>query len=46
PLKKGASSDNVFDMEEMLDEYYDVMGWDEEGRPKKETLERLNVPEM
>ncbi len=46
PLKEGASSDNVFDMEAMLDDYYEIMGWDEKGRPKKETLERLNVPKL
>jgi len=46
PLEEGASSGNVFDMEGMLDEYYDVMGWDERGRPKEETLKRLGVPEL
>ncbi|MBS3817506.1 MAG: aldehyde ferredoxin oxidoreductase family protein, partial [Candidatus Thermoplasmatota archaeon] len=43
PLKEGASSDNVFDMEEMLDDYYEVMGWDVEGKPKEETLEELDI---
>ncbi len=46
PLKEGASSDNVFDMEAMLDDYYEIMGWDEKGRPKKETLEKLNVQKL
>ncbi len=46
PLKEGASSRNAFDMENMLDDYYEIMGWNEEGKPKKETLERLNVPKM
>ncbi len=44
PLKRGTSSDNVFDMEKMLDQYYDCMGWDQDGEPKKETLERLDIP--
>ncbi len=45
-LKKGASSDNVFDMQKMLDDYYEVMGWNEKGEPKKETLERLDIPDI
>ncbi len=43
PLKEGASADNVFDMEKMLDDYYEVMGWDKRGIPKKSTLERLDI---
>ena len=43
PLKKGASSGNTFDLDKMLDEYYSIMGWDENGKPKKETLERLGI---
>jgi aldehyde:ferredoxin oxidoreductase len=27
----------------MLDEYYGLHGWDEEGIPKKSTLERLGL---
>ncbi len=46
PLKEGASSDNVFDIDTMLDDYYEIMGWDEEGKPKEETLERLGIPEL
>ncbi|MEF8874197.1 MAG: aldehyde ferredoxin oxidoreductase family protein [Candidatus Thermoplasmatota archaeon] len=46
PLKEGASSDNVFDMEAMLDDYYEIMGWDEKGRPKEETLKRLSIPKL
>lgn len=29
--------------ERALDEYYDLRGWDREGRPSKETLERLGL---
>jgi len=29
----------------MLSEYYDIRGWTEEGRPKKETIERLGLGE-
>ncbi len=44
PLEKGASSDNTFDMKVMLDKYYELMGWTKDGRPKKETLNRLGIP--
>jgi len=27
----------------MLDEYYEVRGWDREGRPTKERLHELNL---
>ncbi|MFW5928253.1 MAG: aldehyde ferredoxin oxidoreductase C-terminal domain-containing protein, partial [Thermoplasmatota archaeon] len=43
PLENGASSGNTFDLDKMLDEYYNVMGWDEDGKPKKETLDRLEI---
>ncbi|MBS3790137.1 MAG: aldehyde ferredoxin oxidoreductase C-terminal domain-containing protein, partial [Candidatus Thermoplasmatota archaeon] len=43
PLEEGGSSDNVFDMESMLDDYYEVMGWGEKGIPKRLTLERLDI---
>ncbi len=43
PLEEGASSGNTFDLEMMLDEYYNIMGWDKNGKPKKETLERLDI---
>jgi len=46
PLKEGASADNVFDMEAMLDDYYEVMGWDERGIPKRSTLEKLDIQEL
>lgn len=31
------------ELESMLDEYYSFRGWDEEGRPTEETLERLDL---
>ena len=33
------------DLEPMLDEYYRVRGWDEDGVPKPETVERLGLKE-
>ena len=33
------------DFEKMVDEYYSVRGWDEEGKPTAKTLERLQIVE-
>ncbi|MDH5482245.1 MAG: aldehyde ferredoxin oxidoreductase family protein [Candidatus Bathyarchaeota archaeon] len=42
PIAKGKKIDrNGF--EKMLDEYYVLHGWDHNGSPKKETLERLGL---
>ena len=30
----------------MLDEYYDVRGWDEDGVPKPETIRKLGLDEL
>jgi len=40
PIVKGKKIDKD-KFEKMLDEYYALHGWDENGFPKKETLERL-----
>ncbi|MFQ5898162.1 MAG: aldehyde ferredoxin oxidoreductase family protein [Candidatus Methylomirabilia bacterium] len=32
------------ELDRMLDEYYRLRGWDSEGLPRKETLERLGLP--
>ena len=34
---------HVVDLNRMLDEYYPLRGWDEEGRPTDETLSRLRL---
>jgi len=34
------------EFEEELDRYYDVRGWDDEGIPTKNTLKRLDLPEV
>jgi len=31
------------DFEKMLDEYYYLRGWNKEGKPSRETLERLHI---
>jgi len=34
------------EFEEELDRYYDVRGWDDEGVPSKNTLKRLDLPQV
>ena len=34
------------ELQEMLDEYYELRGWDSEGVPKKETLNSLGLKEF
>jgi len=43
PLKEGPCRGRVVDLEPMLEEYYFVRGWDEEGRPQSETLKKLDL---
>jgi len=43
PLPEGGARGQVVKLEEMLSEYYQFRGWDKEGAPKKETLERLKL---
>lgn len=33
------------DLDKMLDEYYSLRGWDQEGRPTQDTLQRLGLVE-
>lgn len=47
PLPDGPSKGHVIEREEyerLLDKYYEVRGWDEEGRPTQEKLKELNIP--
>jgi len=46
PVPDGPSKGAFIDRNEfqkMLDEYYELHGWDKDGFPKKETLERLGI---
>jgi aldehyde:ferredoxin oxidoreductase len=46
PLKEGASAGHTVNREQlssMLDEYYYLRGWDENGIPRAETLKRLGL---
>jgi len=46
PLKGGPWKGEAVDregLEQMKDEYYSLRGWDREGRPTQETLQRLGL---
>lgn len=43
PLKEGGSKGQVVELEPMLREYYEYMGWDENGVPKREVVEELGL---
>jgi aldehyde:ferredoxin oxidoreductase len=43
PAKTGPAKGLVNGIDKMKPEYYDVRGWDTDGVPKKETLERLGL---
>jgi aldehyde:ferredoxin oxidoreductase len=44
PLPEGGSRNRVVHLEEMLTEYYNLRGWDKDGRPTKDTLKKLDIP--
>ena len=43
PLKEGPSRDRVVDLDQMMDEYYMVRGWDESGVPREVKLKELGL---
>lgn len=43
PLLDGASRNRIVKLDEMLDEYYQLRGWNNNGVPKKETLDKLKI---
>ncbi len=43
PARTGPAKGKVNELGKMLPEYYKVRGWDEDGVPKRETLERLSL---
>ncbi|MHA1273369.1 MAG: aldehyde ferredoxin oxidoreductase family protein [Promethearchaeota archaeon] len=45
-LKEGPSKGRVVPLDNMLDEYYRVRGWNSEGVPTDETLERLSLKRL
>lgn len=49
PVPEGPAQGEFIDRtryDRMLDEYYHLHGWDENGIPTRETLERLDVPRV
>ena len=46
PLEKGESAGQTVDLEKLLDEYYEAMGWDGDGIPIRQTLEKLELFEL
>lgn len=43
PLKEGSSQGQVVNLEKMLNEYYELMGWNQEGIPTAERLGKLGI---
>jgi aldehyde:ferredoxin oxidoreductase len=43
PMPDGPAKGLVCHLEEMLDEYYEVRGWNRDGIPETKTLERLDL---
>jgi aldehyde:ferredoxin oxidoreductase len=44
PIKGKTLTPEMYDA--MLDEYYDVRGWDNDGVPTKDTLKNLGLVEL
>jgi aldehyde:ferredoxin oxidoreductase len=43
PVTSGPARGHVWQRQPLLDEYYAARGWDAEGRPTQETLDRLGI---
>jgi aldehyde:ferredoxin oxidoreductase len=43
PLTEGPSKGHVVDLEPMLNEYYQLRGWDMQGRPTSDKLRELGL---
>lgn len=43
PLKSGLAKGNVAKIDEMIDRYYDICGWDENGMPTPDKLRSLGL---
>ncbi len=43
PIKNGESKGSVVNLEKMLTEYYELMGWDENGKVSEEKLAELGL---
>jgi aldehyde:ferredoxin oxidoreductase len=43
PLKEGPCRDRVVELDQLIEEYYLVRGWDESGVPEKDKLKELGI---
>ncbi|MBS7248355.1 MAG: hypothetical protein KIH04_08780, partial [Candidatus Freyarchaeota archaeon] len=43
PMEEGACAGKSIPFNEMLKEYYMVRGWGDDGKPRREKLERLGL---
>jgi len=43
PFREGPSAGHTVPIEQLLDDYYKVRGWDANGSPTEETLNRLGL---
>lgn len=46
PMPDGASKGQTVDLEFLLDQYYEVMGWDEKGIPTQKKLKELDLQDF
>ena len=46
PMPEGPAKGSRVELEEMLDEYYSIRGWSNDGVPERETIERLNLDKL
>lgn len=46
PIRSGPHKGKVFHRDILLDEYYEVRGWDHDGMPRRSTLEQLDLKEV
>ena len=42
-FSEGPSRNRVVKLDEMLDEYYSIRGWDSDGVPTRNTIEELDI---
>jgi aldehyde:ferredoxin oxidoreductase len=43
PLHEGGAKDQIVELNEMLKEYYEYVGWDEKGVPRKDVITELGL---
>jgi len=46
PLQEGPSNNRIVPLKDLLDEYYEVRKWDDNGIPTEELLEKLSLEKL